>query len=147
MTRRQKPMSLQMKIAVGLAAGLGTGLFAGEYVAPLQLVADGYVKLLQMTVLPYVMVSLISGLGSLDLAHARSLAWKVGRLLVLLWAVALLAAFVFPLMFPAIDTASFFSTTLVEEPPPFDLSASTSRPTRSSRWPTTSSRPSSSSAS
>lgn len=34
--------------------------------------------LLQMTVLPYVMVALIRGLGSLNLADARTLARSVG---------------------------------------------------------------------
>ena len=39
----------------------------------------------------------------------------------LLWAVALAAALLFPLMFPTLQTASFFSTTLVEPREPFDL--------------------------
>jgi Na+/H+-dicarboxylate symporter len=121
LTRIRKPLSLSQKMAVGLGLGVATGLFAGEHVGPLQLAADGYVKLLQMTVLPYVMISLISGLGSLELADARSLASKVGSLLVLLWVIALTAAFMFPVMFPAIETASYFSTTLVEDPQPFDL--------------------------
>ena len=114
-------MTLTQKMAIALVLGAAVGLFGGELVAPLQVVADGYVKLLQMTVLPYLMVSLMSGLGGLSLAHARALAWRVGGLLALLWVIALAAVFVFPLMFPAIESASFFSTTLVEDPPPFDL--------------------------
>jgi Na+/H+-dicarboxylate symporter len=115
------PMSMPKKIALALGLGVGAGLFAGDFIAPLQLAADGYIKLLQMTVLPYVMVSLISGLGSMSMAHARALASKVGWFLVLLWTIALGAAFLFPLMFPQIETASYFSTTLIEDPQPFDL--------------------------
>ena len=39
--------------------------------------ADAFVRLLQMTVLPYVTVSLIAGIGSLDAAGAAacSCAW------------------------------------------------------------------------
>lgn len=114
-------MTPAQKMMVALVVGAATGLFAGEFVEPLRIVADGYVKLLQMTVLPYLMVSLISGLGGLSLAHARALAWRVGGLLLLLWAIALAAVFVFPLMFPPMESASFFSTTLVEDPQPFDL--------------------------
>ncbi len=39
----------------------------------------------------------------------------------LLWAVALGAVLLFPLMFPRLETAAFFSTTLLEEREPFDL--------------------------
>ena len=69
-------MTPAQKMMVALVVGAATGLFAGEFVEPLRIVADGYVKLLQMTVLPYLMVSLISGLGGLSLAHAR--AWRGG---------------------------------------------------------------------
>jgi Na+/H+-dicarboxylate symporter len=45
-------MTFSRKILVGLGAGIATGLLLGELVAPLKIVADGFVKLLQMTVLP-----------------------------------------------------------------------------------------------
>ena len=83
--------------------------------------ADGYVKLLQMTVLPVITVSIISGLGSLTYAQARVLALRAGGVMVLLWLVALVVAFLFPLMLRPMATASFFSTTLVEGPRRFDL--------------------------
>ena len=83
--------------------------------------ADAYLKLLQMTVLPYVMVSIISGLGSLTCAQAKSLALRGGAVLLLLWALALAVVFVFPLMLPPQQTASFFSTTLLAPREPFDF--------------------------
>jgi Na+/H+-dicarboxylate symporter/ABC-type amino acid transport substrate-binding protein len=83
--------------------------------------ADGYVKLLQMTVLPYVVVSVIGGLGALNPAQAKALGKRVGVILLLLWAVALTAVLLFPLMFPPHESASFFSTTLLEEREPFDF--------------------------
>jgi sodium:dicarboxylate symporter family protein len=54
------PSSTQ-NILVGLALGLLAGLFLGEKAEALQLVVRAYLGLLQMTVLPYVMVSLIAG--------------------------------------------------------------------------------------
>ena len=66
-------MSFTKKILVGLASGLFLGLFFGERVAFLHVAAEGFVQLLQMTVLPYVMVSLILGLGSLDYQEAWTL--------------------------------------------------------------------------
>ena len=114
-------MSNSHRILVGLGLGIATGLFLGERAASLQPVADGYVKLLQMTVLPVITVSIISGLGSLIYAQARVLALRAGGVMVLLWLVALVVAFLFPLMLRPMATASFFSTTLVEAPRRFDL--------------------------
>lgn len=97
------------------------GLFFGERVEGLQIAADAYVRLLQMTVLPYVTASIIAGLGALHPAQARALGFRVGAVLVLLWAVALVAVFLFPLMFPPHVSASFFSTTLLQPPETFDF--------------------------
>jgi Na+/H+-dicarboxylate symporter/ABC-type amino acid transport substrate-binding protein len=47
----------------------------------------------------------------------------VGALTLVLWALALGAVFLMPLVFPSLESASFFSTTLVDEPPPVDFLA------------------------
>jgi len=116
-------MTFSQKILTGLALGVVTGLFLGDLAAPLRVVADAFVRLLQMTVLPYVTVSLIVGIGSLDPAAAKRLFLRVGALTLLLWALALAAVFLMPLVFPDLEAASFFSTTLVEERPPVDFLA------------------------
>lgn len=114
-------MSFSHRILVGLGLGVASGLFFGELVAPLKVVADGFVKLLQMTVLPYVVVSIIVSLGSLDVDEARRLGLRAGAVLVGLWAAAIGLAFLFPLVFPPGDTASFFNGSLVEAAPAFDF--------------------------
>ena len=120
-----KPMkprrTLSTKIGIGLAAGVALGLLVGERASVLKVVADGYIKLLQMTVLPFVTVSIIGGVGALNGAQARALAKQVGIVLALLWALALTLVFLFPLMFPPHESASFFSTTLIQEREPFDF--------------------------
>ena len=58
------------RVVLGLGLGVLVGLFVGEPAGALSLVGDGYVRLLQMTVLPYVLVSLTAGLGSLVPAAA-----------------------------------------------------------------------------
>ena len=58
-------MTFSRKILVGLALGILVGLFLGERALALKWAADGFVKLLQMTVLPYVTVSIVGSLGSL----------------------------------------------------------------------------------
>ncbi len=118
-----RQISFGNRILVGLALGIATGLFLGDHAAPLQLAANAYVRLLQMTVLPYVTVSLVVGIGSLDPATARRLFLRVGALTLALWGLALGAVFLMPLVFPSLESASFFSTTLVETPPPVDFVA------------------------
>ena len=110
-------------ILIGLGLGTLLGLFLGERAALLQFMADGYLRLLQMTVFPYVIVSLITGIGSLDAKRARDLFVRVGALTLVLWGLALAAVFLMPLTFPAIQNAFFFSTTLVEERAPLDFVA------------------------
>jgi Na+/H+-dicarboxylate symporter/ABC-type amino acid transport substrate-binding protein len=114
-------MSLTKKILAGLGAGVVVGLFLGEYAAPFQFAADAFVKLLQMTVLPYVTVSIVKSLGSLTIADARTLGLRGGAVLVTLWGIGLTFAFLIPLTFPTVETAMFFSTSLVEQRPPFDF--------------------------
>jgi len=108
-------------VVVGLIAGVAVGLFFGERAAALQICVDAYMKLLQMTVLPYITLSLVGGLGALTRAEAARLGTRVGLVLLALWTLALLAVFTFPAMFPHIQTASFFSTTLLDEEPSLDL--------------------------
>jgi Na+/H+-dicarboxylate symporter len=114
-------MSFSKKIIFGLILGIVVGLFFGEMVAFFGVVANAYIQLLQMTVLPYVIVSLITGIGSLTYRQAKMLLVKVGGVLLLLWAVSLVMVFLMPLAFPRWESASFFSTSLVQHKPSFDF--------------------------
>ncbi len=114
-------MSFTNKILIGLLTGVAVGLFLGEYAAALKWAADGYVKLLQMTVLPYVTLSILTSLGSLTYAQARRLGVRAGAVLLVLWGIALIFAFLIPLAFPEIESAMFFSTSLVERREPFNF--------------------------
>lgn len=101
---------------MGLVAGVATGLFFGELVADLKVIGDIFVKLLQITVLPYIVVSLIAGFGRMQMHQARRLALRGSLVLLTIWALALVMIFVASLAFPDIDTASFFGS-----PAPVDV--------------------------
>jgi Na+/H+-dicarboxylate symporter/ABC-type amino acid transport substrate-binding protein len=109
------------RVVIGLISGLALGLFVGERARVLEGVADGFVKLLQMAVLPYVTVSIIGSIGALRLEDLRTLGGRAALVLAGLWALALTFAFLMPLTFPPTRSASFFSTTLLERPPSFDF--------------------------
>ena len=60
------PRSAFSRVIWGLCLGVAAGLFFGDSAGSLKLLGDAYVRLLQMTVVPYVLVSLINGLGKRD---------------------------------------------------------------------------------
>jgi len=70
-------LTLGTRILIGVLAGVTLGVLLGEWTAPFQVVGDIYLGLLQMTVLPYIVVSLISRLGALRTIARRRLAGTV----------------------------------------------------------------------
>jgi len=102
-------MTFSTRVLIGLGAGIATGLFFGDLVAPLKLVADGFVRLLQMTVLPYVTASIIANIGTLTYAQARTVGLRTGAVMAVLWFMAIAVACLLPLTFPPLESASFYS--------------------------------------
>jgi len=100
---------------------VAVGLFFGEGAAVLQPVADLYIRGMQMTVLPYLVLTLVGGLGKLDPATARRLGLRATALLSLLVVLACAVIVVMPLAYPALVSASFYSDTLIEPAQPFAL--------------------------
>ena len=114
-------MTFSRQILAGLALGVTTGLFLGERAEALRWAADGFVKLLQMMVLPYVTVSIVASLGSLRREDLGVLGLRAAAVIGGLWLLALSFAFLLPLTFPSVQNASFFSSSLVERPPAFNF--------------------------
>lgn len=109
---------------LGLLAGVLTGLFFGELVADLKVIGDIFIKLLQITVLPYIIVSLIAGFGRMKIDQAKRLAVRGSVVLLAVWALALIIIFIGSLAFPDLDTASFFGSPAPvgpEQPDLFEL--------------------------
>ena len=114
-------LSLSAWILVGLGLGIAAGVFFGESTAVLQPAADIYIRLMQMTVLPYLVLALVIGFGQLEAAQAKLLARRAGALLVLTWGLTFGVVAAMPAAFPGIQSASFFSNALVEPGQPFSI--------------------------
>ncbi len=69
-------MGLSGKILLGMVLGVPVGIFFGEEVAFLNFLGEAFVELLQVSILPFVLVSLIVGLGKLNYEQALALAKK-----------------------------------------------------------------------
>src|SRR5580765_3506887 len=113
MTASRSRMSLSLKITIGLAAGVLTGLFLGERAAFLEFPAKAFVQLLQVTVMPYLVTSLITGIASGSSGQARHLFTRAGVIVLVLWALSLALVFVMPLALPPSMGGAFYSTATV----------------------------------
>ncbi len=120
-TKKRFRFSLSTNIMIGLILGVFTGLFFGEYCANLQIIGNAFIKLLQMSILPYIVVSIIAGIGGLSFERAKALARKAGVLLLLFWAMGFFIILVLPLAFPHTESGAFFSTSLVALPKKVDF--------------------------
>ena len=119
--KRFKMPGLSTQIFVALGLGLLAGLFFGESITVVEPIADIFIALLQMAVWPYIVVSLIGGLGSLSLTQAVRLGMSGSAFLLLLWSIALLAVLAIVATFPSWTSAAFFTTSLAEEAVGFDF--------------------------
>jgi Na+/H+-dicarboxylate symporter/ABC-type amino acid transport substrate-binding protein len=114
--KKRKGISLPAQVFIMLGLGVLCGFFFGEMIAPLSIVGEAFINLFTMSVLPYIVVSLISGFGRLTKNDARNLAYNGGRILLILWGIVLLVVIVIPTSFPKGIGASFFSTSMLELP-------------------------------
>ncbi len=114
-------MTLATRTLIGMGLGIVVGVFFGERVAFLGVVGDAFIALLQMSVLPYVVTSLIGEVGRLRMREAVSLGKSVGLALLAIWVITLETNLTMPLAFPDWVRASFYSTSMVSEPAQFDF--------------------------
>ena len=112
--RRLRMPGLSAQIFIGMGLGLVAGVFFGEMITVVKPAGSIFIGLLQMTVLPYMFVSLVGGLGRLSFEDARILGASGGVFIVLFWGIALLAVVATAITFPGWESAAFFSTSLVE---------------------------------
>ncbi|MCG6935787.1 MAG: cation:dicarboxylase symporter family transporter [Proteobacteria bacterium] len=114
-------VSLTTATLLAMALGILTGVFLGEPAATLEPLGNAYINLLQMAVLPYFLVALIYGLGRLSFSEAKMLGINAAGMLFVLWLLCLIVITAMTFAFPKLETASFFSTSLVETPEPIDF--------------------------
>lgn len=104
-----------MLVLAGFGLGILCGLFFGEMAAVLDPVGRAYVRLLQMAVLPYIVVSLIAGLGRLSPSQASRMAVWGGAVLFVILGGGMLIVLASPLSYPDWAAASYFSSSLLAD--------------------------------
>ena len=109
------------RVIIALLLGISTGIFVGEPAGNLEIIGNVYIRLLQMTVLPYVLVSIIGGLGRLDSDMASAIGTRAIKVILILWLAVMLTLLLLPFAYPNWVTSGFFSTSMVTEPTPFNF--------------------------
>ena len=119
--KQKQKLSLSAKIMIGMGLGIVVGVFFGEYCGFLEIIGSAFIKLLQMTILPYITVSMIIGIGGLTSNQAKLMAKKAGILLLLFWGISFVIVLLLPLSFPNWESAAFFSSSIAEIPKKVDF--------------------------
>ncbi|WP_198246610.1 cation:dicarboxylate symporter family transporter [methane-oxidizing endosymbiont of Gigantopelta aegis] len=104
-----------------LLLGIGVGFWMGESAGKLQILGDIYVGLLQMTVVPYILFSLIANIGRLSYLEATVLMRQGVLVLAVLWLIGGLMVWGMSVTLPDIEQGAFFSSLLVSEPVQVDF--------------------------
>lgn len=105
---------------VAMIIGFAVGLFFGESVGWMSSIGTIVILLMQMTVLPYIVVSLIGGIGRLNKLTASLIFKRAGGIMIALWLLGLIIIALMPISFPFVETASFFSTSSIEPTAPIN---------------------------
>lgn len=113
-TQKHFKPGLTTWILTSLFLGILCGLFFGDLCAPLKSIGEVFIGLLQMTVLPYITLSLILNLGRISLKQTRNMALTVIVLLIILWCIGLFSVCLMSLAFPFWQKGAFFSTSIIQ---------------------------------
>ena len=114
-------MSLSKKILISLVTGVAAGLFFGEQCSFFSYIGDGFISLMQMTVLPFIMVSIIANLGRTSMSEGKELLVKGIKTLLLLLSFGVAALMILPYAMPEWTASSFFKSSITEIQEPIDF--------------------------
>ncbi len=102
-------------VIISMILGIGCGITFGERCSSLALVGQGYIALLQMCIIPYVVVSILYGIGRLGIGESKAMASKGISLTLIFWGIMAVYLFLMPLCFPEWNATVFFSQNVVEK--------------------------------
>jgi Na+/H+-dicarboxylate symporter len=110
--------SLHIKILIGMVLGILSGVFFGEYNLAFDTVGKAFITLLRMTILPYVSIALIHGIGSLTRSSSKLLLKRGSAFLVIFWAVTIVSIYLISLSFPSLSTPLYHGSLATVEKAP-----------------------------
>ena len=106
--------SVLLQVVLAMVIGILCGLFFGEKTDIVKWIGEAYVRLLQMTAIPYIIVALICSIGKLSPAWAGRVGLRGAGILLLLWIVCILTVLAIPIAYPDWQSASYFNPDEIE---------------------------------
>jgi Na+/H+-dicarboxylate symporter/ABC-type amino acid transport substrate-binding protein len=118
---RVPKLSFAVKVFISIIAGIICGLFFGEKAQILEPIGTVFIKLMQITVLPSIIIFIIAGLGSINQADAKEFFKKFLSIILMIWLLGIITFYSMQFAFPNMPNTSFFSVSQISEPTPLDL--------------------------
>jgi len=104
-------ISFTVQVFASLIAGILVGLFFGEPAQILEPFGNIFIGLMQVTIIPSVIIFIVTGIGSIGHEDAKKFLKTVAAILLLIWFLGVLIFFFMQFAFPAVQNTSLFSTT------------------------------------
>jgi Na+/H+-dicarboxylate symporter/ABC-type amino acid transport substrate-binding protein len=109
MIKAYSSLSMTAKICLSIFTGLLIGLFFGDYCKSLEFLNNAFIHLIQITIIPYMIFSLIHAIGILDKKTAEVAGKKCGIVLVVFWVISIVPAFLLQFTLPQIPHSAFYT--------------------------------------
>jgi len=106
---KKKGLGLSAKSFLGMGFGLVAGIVFGGSAEVLQPIGTAFIRLLQMTVLPYLVVSLALGICSIESGLLRRMGKYMVFALLTTWGIGITAVYVLGQAFPSNGNSSYYS--------------------------------------
>ncbi|HBM14930.1 MAG TPA: hypothetical protein DD381_01050 [Lentisphaeria bacterium] len=108
LVRYYNNLSLSKKLYFATATGLLLGMFFGIKCSLLEPVNELFIRLFQVTIIPFMIFSILHSIGSLTKENAKLVGKKGITILILLWSLSIFYAFGLAYSFPDIERSNFF---------------------------------------
>jgi Na+/H+-dicarboxylate symporter/ABC-type amino acid transport substrate-binding protein len=108
--RRKLAITLPQQVVLGATLGIAAGIIFGERTAVLQPIGNAYGAMLQIAVFPYILCSLMHGLGSLSPAVARRMLRAGWLPFLFLWVLTFASIWLLAHAIPPARSPAFLST-------------------------------------
>ena len=104
-------ISFTIQVFASLLAGILCGLFFGEATQILAPFGTIFIGLMQVTIIPSVVIFIITGIGSIGHEDAKKFLVTVAAVLLLIWSLGVISFFFMQFAFPDVQHPALFSTT------------------------------------
>jgi len=103
-------LSFARQICIGLVAGILVGITFGDLCIVFEPFSSAFIKIMQITVIPLIVTTLISGIGSIKKSDAWVIARSFCYILLMFWLIGVASFLAMQFAFPSIGKLALFGT-------------------------------------